>query len=426
VALLALLVLSAAFFCAIVGYVLARQADDRQGLERRAALIVAIDDTRNSGADFSALDPGHIRGMERNAGLKDLRFEAEPLVGNREVQSVLDRHGRIVGWFTWQPDRSMSNSFTRLQPLLVLAGIFLIGFAGNALLQARRAERELSNSERLALKLAHKSESDNRRFLEHELRRALDEQTINVHYQPIVSANGSRIVGAEALLRWTHPQRGAIPPAKFVAVAEHSGLMGRLGEFVLRRALSDAKRWPDLFISVNLSPVQVRDPALVDLVAGLLAEYRMPASRLMLEVTEGMLIDNPDEAKAQLDALAALGVRLALDDFGTGYSSLTYLQRFSFDKLKIDRGFVEPLGRDAKSHAMLQAIVALGRGLGLTMLAEGVETEQQRVLLRLAGCEEMQGYLFARPGPREALDKLLVDARLFARATRPVVRSAAA
>jgi EAL domain-containing protein (putative c-di-GMP-specific phosphodiesterase class I) len=139
------------------------------------------------------------------------------------------------------------------------------------------------------------------------------------------------------------------------------------------------------------------------------------ASRLLLEITEGVLIDNPAEAKVRLDALQALGVRLALDDFGTAYSSLTYLQRFKFDKLKIDRGFVEPLGRDRNSQAMIQAIVALGRALDLTLLAEGVETEEQRVLLRLAGCEEMQGYLFARPGPREALDRMLREARLPAR-----------
>ena len=186
--------------------------------------------------------------------------------------------------------------------------------------------------------------------------------------------------------------------------------MGRLGEFVLRRALADARRWPGLYIAVNLSPVQVRDPALVELVSDTLARNGVAPSRLMLEVTEGVLIDNPDEAKARLDALKALGVRLALDDFGTGYSSLTYLQRFKFDKLKIDRGFVAPLGRDAGSNALVQAIVALGRALDLTLLAEGVETEEQRVLLRLAGCDEMQGYLFARPGPREALDRLLAEA----------------
>jgi EAL domain-containing protein (putative c-di-GMP-specific phosphodiesterase class I) len=244
-----------------------------------------------------------------------------------------------------------------------------------------------------------------------------------VHYQPIVSADGARIVGAEALLRWTHPVRGAIPPTQFVAVAEQSGLMGRLGEFVLRRALSDAKRWPGLYMAVNLSPVQVRDPALVETMADLLAEHGLPASRLMLEVTEGVLIDNPDEAKARLGALQGLGVRLALDDFGTGYSSLTYLQRFNFDKLKIDRGFVEPLGRSADSNALVQAIVALGRALDLTLLAEGVETEEQRVLLRLAGCEEMQGYLFARPGPREALDRLIAESA--AASARPAIRAVA-
>jgi EAL domain-containing protein (putative c-di-GMP-specific phosphodiesterase class I) len=172
-------------------------------------------------------------------------------------------------------------------------------------------------------------------------------------------------------------------------------------------------------MAVNLSPVQVRDPALVELVSDMLAKNDIAPSRLMLEVTEGVLIENPAEAKARLDALKSLGIRLALDDFGTGYSSLTYLQRFNFDKLKIDRGFVAPLGRDPDSHALMQAIVALGRALGLTLLAEGVETEEQRVLLRLAGCEEMQGYLFARPASREALDRLLAQ-------PAPAVRAAVA
>jgi len=166
--------------------------------------------------------------------------------------------------------------------------------------------------------------------------------------------------------------------------------------------------------------VQVRDPALVELVSDTLARNGVAPSRLMLEVTEGVLMDNPDDAKARLDALKALGVRLALDDFGTGYSSLTYLQRFNFDKLKIDRGFVTPLGRNAGSNALMQAIVALGRALDLTLLAEGVETEEQRVLLRLAGCDELQGYLFAKPAPRETLDKLVAGPGL----ARPVARAA--
>ena len=581
VATLALFVVSATFFCAIVAYALVRQADDRQGLERRAALLGAIEDIRSSGAHFAALDPRHIKGMERTAGLKDLRFENAPVAGDREIQSVLDRHGRIIGWFSWEPDRSVSNALNRLQPLLAMTGICLVGFAGIALWQVRRAVRDLSASERLAWKLAHEDmltgmpnhrkmielldgalagrthgevvtlafldldglndvndalghrtgdellialaarimdllpagafcgrfdgdefavvmvapdtdsaeaamaaltgalarpfwiadqvvqvgvtaglchaprdaqardelmrradlalraaknkqrgsiahfepamdvEFDDRRFLEKELRLAIENKSLDVHYQPIVSSDGKRIVGAEALLRWTHPVRGPIQPMQFVAVAEQAGLMGRLGEFVLRRALSDARRWPGLSMSVNLSPVQVRDPALVELVSDILAKNDITPSRLMLEVTEGVLIDNPDEAKARLDALKALGIRLALDDFGTGYSSLTYLQRFNFDKLKIDRGFVAPLGRDTGSQALVQAIVALGRALDMTLLAEGVETEEQRVLLRLAGCEEMQGYLFARPASREALDRLLAE-------TGPAMRAAVA
>ena len=190
--------------------------------------------------------------------------------------------------------------------------------------------------------------------------------------------------------------------------------MPRLGDFVLRRALGDAKRWPEIYIAVNLSPVQVRDPAVVQTMAGRLAEYGLPADRLMLEITEGVLIDNFDEAKARLDALKALGVRLALDDFGTGYSSLSYLQRFKFDKLKIDRSFVDQLGKSADSQALVQAIVALGRALGVTLLAEGVETEEQRVLLRMAGCEEMQGFLFARPAPRETLDRFMAETQAVA------------
>jgi EAL domain-containing protein (putative c-di-GMP-specific phosphodiesterase class I) len=142
-----------------------------------------------------------------------------------------------------------------------------------------------------------------------------------------------------------------------------------------------------------------------------LEETEIEPSRVFLEVTEGVLIDDPEVVKARFDVLRALGVRLALDDFGTGYSSLAYLQQFRFDKLKIDKGFVAPLGRDAGSPAMIQAIVTLGRALGLTLLAEGVETEEQRVMLRLAGCDEMQGFLFASPGPRETVDRLLDEER---------------
>ena len=249
--------------------------------------------------------------------------------------------------------------------------------------------------------------STDQKFIQRELPRALSANELELHYQPIVSGNGARIVGVEALLRWTHATRGVIGPATFIPVAEQMGLMDTLGAFVLRRALSEAKRWPELYVAVNLSPLQVRDRAIVELVRSALAESGVPPSRLMLEITEGVLIDNPDEMVKRIEDLHALGVRIALDDFGSGYSNLGYLQRFPLDKLKIDRSFVNALGSSANGGVIIQAIVALGRALGLTVVVEGVETEQQRVLLRLAGCDEMQGYLFAKPAPAKAIDRLL-------------------
>ena len=249
--------------------------------------------------------------------------------------------------------------------------------------------------------------STDQKFIQRELPRALTANELELHYQPIVAAQGGRIVGVEALLRWTHAMRGPIPPAIFIPVAEQMGLMDTLGAFVLRRALSEAKRWPDLYVAVNLSPLQVRDASIVELVREALAESGVPPARLMLEITEGVLIDNPDEMVKRIEDLHALGVRIALDDFGSGYSNLGYLQRFPLDKLKIDRSFVTALGNSANGGVIIQAIVALGRALGLTVVVEGVETEKQRVLLRLAGCDEMQGYLFAKPAPAKAIDRLL-------------------
>ncbi len=256
------------------------------------------------------------------------------------------------------------------------------------------------------------AEFNDRRELERELKRALAGEDLHLHYQPIVASDGLRIVGVEALARWNHPQHGPIGPLVFIPIAEQAGMMDALGEYVLRRALADARRWPELYVSVNVSPLQVRDRKFVELVTRLLQENMVAPSRLVLEMTESVLVDNPDDAKLRLDALRALGVKIALDDFGTGYSSLSYLQRFAFDKLKIDRSFVTPLSRSANSGAMIQAIVALGNALGLSILAEGVETEEQRVLLRLAGCHEMQGFLFAEPAPRETIDHIVSDAKL--------------
>src|SRR5499427_1724760 len=258
-------------------------------------------------------------------------------------------------------------------------------------------------------------EHQDRLFIRRELRRALSERGFDVHYQPIVAAEGQKVIGVEALLRWTHPIRGPIPPAEFIPVAEQMGLMAQVGELVLRRALADAVRWKDVYIAVNLSPCQMRDRGLSGLVAAVIADTGIAPSRVVLEVTEGVLIENPDDAKARLDQLRALGVKIALDDFGSGYSSLSYLRRFPIDKLKIDKEFVAPLGRSSDGGVIIQAIMALGRALGLVVLCEGVETEEQRILLRLAGCDEMQGFLFARPAPRAAIDRLIGGQRGAAR-----------
>ena len=249
------------------------------------------------------------------------------------------------------------------------------------------------------------------KFIHRELPRAISAHELDLNYQPIVSSHGGRMVGVEALLRWTHPSRGIIPPTIFIPVAEQMGLMDTIGAFVLRRALHEAKRWPeDLYIAVNLSPLQVRDETIVDMVRTALTESGVTPSRLVLEITEGVLIDNPDEMVKRIKDLHALGVRVALDDFGSGYSNLGYLQRFPLDKLKIDKSFVAALGRSSNGGVIIQAIVALGRALGLSVLVEGVETEHQRVLLRLAGCDEMQGFLFAKPAPAKAIDRLLAQA----------------
>ena len=264
----------------------------------------------------------------------------------------------------------------------------------------------------VAFDVAIDTVSTDQKFIHRELPRAISANDLDLHYQPIVSSQGGRMVGVEALLRWNHATRGSIPPATFIPVAEQMGLMGTIGAFVLRRALHEAKRWPeDLYIAVNLSPLQVRDGTIVDVVRSALAESGVSPRRLVLEITEGVLIDNPDEMVKRIKDLHELGVRVALDDFGSGYSNLGYLQRFPLDKIKIDQSFVAALGRSSNGGVIIQAMVALGRALGLSVLVEGVETEHQRVLLRLAGCDEMQGFLFAKPAPASAIDVLLEKAR---------------
>ena len=530
----------------------------RQGGQGAEALVTVAE-----------LDPRLVGVMEKTSGVDALGFDTGPMRDDRDVLSLLDQQGRIVGWLGWKTQSPMLTAVTRLSPLLAMVAACLIAFAALAIRQVRRSTIDLAESEAEAVRIANEDaltglpnrrnilevldqalamrprggvvcfafldldgfkdvnealghqagdqllmavaerlraatagaasvgrlgsdefavvvraddalaaaqtaqdvikemtrpfwiagqalqigltiglahaprdgmtrdeltrradlalrvakrttrgraiafeppmeeELHDRRFVNRELRRTLAEGGLDVHYQPIVAAGSQRVIGVEALVRWRHPTRGDIAPMTFVPIAEQAGLMPKLGEFVLRRALSEALRWKDVYIAVNLSPVQVRDRHLVDLVATVIKETGIEPGRVVLEITEGVLIDNPEEARRRLEQLRALGVKIALDDFGSGYSSLSYLRRFPIDKLKIDREFVTPLGRSANGGVIMQAIIALGRALGLTVLCEGVETEEQRILLRLAGCDEMQGYLFARPGPAQEIDRLI-------------------
>jgi diguanylate cyclase (GGDEF)-like protein len=238
-----------------------------------------------------------------------------------------------------------------------------------------------------------------RKLLEGDLREAIENDGLKVFYQPIVNKSGEKVLGVEALCRWTHATRGEISPAEFIAAAEHSGLIIELGAWVLRRACLDGKAWPGLDVAVNVSPLQFRRTDFVEMVERTLAETQFDPARLEIELTESVLIGNIDTAEAAMLRLKALGVRIALDDFGTGYSSLLYLRRFPFDKLKIDRSFVLSIEKAADAAAIVHAIVSLGRGLGMKVTAEGVETADQQLFLRAAGVHSMQGYRFGKAVP---------------------------
>jgi len=558
----------AMLICAGIGFAVTQFDDSRREVERQVALRQALEEFRAVSGDVDRIGDSELRLIERRAGLKGLRFDSDPAGdAQREVQSLIDSRGRIVGWFSWVSDRALVRAMNRLWTLaaavaaalalsafvaaraaqrlaraldratetvrrltsedgltglpnhrvmlekldaaLARRGAGIVAFAvidldgfhevndtlgragGDAVLMsvadhlraglpagavfgrfeedefavivasedprictelidgiraalfrpifldrmwqisasvgfaqapedgtsadvlARRAGLALRAAKREGHSTARRfapqieSEAAERRFLLRELESAIALQAFDVHYQPIVAADGGGIVGVEALLRWTHPTRGAIEPSAFIPLAEQNGLMSQLGEIALRRALADGVRWPKIFVSVNLSPRQIRDRWLVDLVGALMAETGIASSRVVLEVTEGILIQDPQETQVRLEALRALGVSIALDDFGTGYSSMSYLQKFPFDRLKIDRAFVASLGSSGNTAAIIHSIVALGHALGMKVLAEGVETDEQRVLLRLAGCDEMQGFLFAGPAPAAEIDRAL-------------------
>jgi diguanylate cyclase (GGDEF)-like protein/PAS domain S-box-containing protein len=238
-----------------------------------------------------------------------------------------------------------------------------------------------------------------RRAIQRELRLAVDRSELRLHYQPLARIDG-KVIGFEALIRWHNPQRGMVSPATFIPVAEESGLIIQIGEWVLREACREAAGWPHpLQIAVNLSPIQFRHGDLPGLVHQVLLETGLAPTRLELEITEGVLVEDFDRGLSILRRLKALGVRIAMDDFGTGYSSLSYLQSFPFDKIKIDQSFISNVKSNPQSAAIVRAVIGLAHGLDLPVLAEGVETKAQLDFLAAESCNEVQGYLMGRPHP---------------------------
>ena len=250
--------------------------------------------------------------------------------------------------------------------------------------------------------------AQSRRKIELDLRDAIQNDVLRPHYQPLVDLSSGRITGFEALVRWPHPERGMVSPAEFIPVAEETGLINGLGGLMLRRACMDAALWPDdVRVAVNLSPAQFRAGNLLSIVMDALKQSGLPPTRLEVEITETLLLEKSSQVLATLHALRALGVRISMDDFGTGYSSLSYLRSFPFDKIKIDQSFVRGLDANRDAQAIIRSIASLGIGLGVTITAEGVETEAELSCLRAEGCHEGQGFLFSRARPNAEVVDLL-------------------
>jgi diguanylate cyclase (GGDEF)-like protein len=253
-----------------------------------------------------------------------------------------------------------------------------------------------------------------RRQIEMDLRMALSRGQLELHYQPLINIESGQVSSYEALMRWRHPERGAVPPTEFIAIAEETGLIVQLGEWVIHQAVAEMARWPEhVHVAVNLSPSQMHSPSLVSTIVNALAAARAPSHRLELEITESVLMQDSEANLATLRKLRGLGVRIALDDFGTGYSSLNYLRSFPFDKIKIDRCFVEAIDTSEDCRAIVASITGLAKRLGMITTAEGVERREQLAALSLQGCTEAQGFLFSKAVSADELTDLRRKAPIY-------------
>nr|WP_294169015.1 EAL domain-containing protein [uncultured Sphingomonas sp.] len=337
---------------------------------------------RLGGDEFKAVLPG-------TADIGLLEALAKTLIGEVSKPYEIEGHkvsiGASVGITIGDPGRACADSMIRNADLAL--------YAAKAAGRGKHAFYEA----------AMHSEASDRQLLENDLRQALERGELSVHYQPIVRAAGEEVAGFEALVRWHHPTRGPISPAKFIPLAEECGMIGRIGEWVLGTAVQEAALWPEAVrVAVNLSPIQFNDPGIVGVVERALHGSGVAANRLELEITEGVFLADNDATEGTFTSLKQLGVRLALDDFGTGYSSLGYLKKAPFDKIKIDQSFVRGAASiSTRNAAIIRAIVTLADSLQMDTVAEGVETHDDLALIRELGVSQVQGYIFGRPAPAE-------------------------
>ncbi len=350
---------------------------------------------RLGGDEFQAVLPGTV-----DIGL--LESLARTLIEQVSRPYSIEGHkvmiGASVGIAIGDPGRSSADALVRNADLALYAA------------------KDAGRGKHCFYQASMHSEAAERQLLENDLRQAIERGELAVHYQPIVRTAGEEISGFEALVRWTHPTRGAISPDKFIPLAEEAGLIGKIGEWVLKTSLEEAARWPDqVRVAVNLSPLQFNDPTIAETVANHLRETGVRAERLELEITEGVFLADGDSTDETFAKLKNLGVRLALDDFGTGYSSLGYLKKAPFDKIKIDQSFVRGAASTTnRNAAIIRAIVTLAETLGMDTCAEGVETHDDLQLIRELGVSMVQGYIFGRPAEgetaRELANRVTVEA----------------
>jgi diguanylate cyclase (GGDEF)-like protein len=376
----------------------------REGLRRDDLFGLLIGDTPGTRI-------GRLRSDELTLLLPDLRRPTDALEVGRRLLGLLDQPFSVEG----------RDVFVTVciglacSPSDGVDGEELLRHAETATLCARQQGRHTV----LAYTPAMDARAFERLTLETGLRRALEREELVVHYQPRVDIATAKLVGLEALVRWRHPDQGLVAPGQFIALAEETGLIVPIGNWVLRQACTQVRAWQQaglspLRVSVNISSVQFRQPDLFEVVARTLQETGLESRWLELELTESLLMQNPEDVVVLLERLSAHGVYLSIDDFGTGYSSLSYLRRFPIDALKIDRAFIRELTTNPDDAAIATSIILMGKALRLNVVAEGVETRSQLSFLRVMKCQEAQGYLFSPPLPAADVERLLrSDAPLF-------------